>query len=111
MQGLGYMKSDIINNYNAGRLETRKKSFIKNLIKDKSLYIMLLPALIYLIIFNYIPMMGLVIVFKDFSPVKGIINSDWIGLENFRNMITSPDFYPGMKVSLLLIISNNHFFG
>ncbi|MFD2612444.1 ABC transporter permease [Paenibacillus gansuensis] len=53
------------------------------------LYVLLLPALLYLILFQYVPMYGVTIAFKDFSPMKGIFGSEWTGLTNFRTFFTS----------------------
>jgi len=61
--------------------------------KKKYLYIMLVPCIIYFIIFNYIPMYGIIIAFKDFNFAKGIFGSSWIGLDNFRYMFGLSDFY------------------
>ncbi len=57
------------------------------------LHLMLIPGLITILIFSYIPMMGVVIAFQDFMPVRGLFGSEWIGLENFRYMVELPDFY------------------
>lgn len=70
--------------------------------KDKWLYIMLVPPLLYLLIFNYIPMFGTVIAFKDFNILKGIIGSEWIGFENFRYLFQSQEFYQILRNSILL---------
>jgi putative aldouronate transport system permease protein len=51
----------------------------------------LLPGLVYLVINNYIPMMGVFIAFKNIDYVKGIFKSDWIGLENFRFLFRTKD--------------------
>ena len=48
------------------------------------LHLMLLPAVILTVIFKYWPMFGVVIAFQDFTPVKGVWNSEWVGLDNFR---------------------------
>ncbi|MDF2958683.1 MAG: sugar transporter permease [Paenibacillus sp.] len=53
------------------------------------LYLLLLPTLIYLILFEYGPMYGLIIAFKDFNPVDGILNSPWAGLEHFKEFFHS----------------------
>ena len=58
----------------------RKRDRKKNL----TYMLFLLPGLVYLVINNYIPMMGVFIAFKNIDYVKGIFKSDWIGLENFR---------------------------
>lgn len=57
------------------------------------LHLMLIPGLVAILIFNYIPMFGVVIAFQDFVPVKGIFGSEWIGLDNFRYMLMLPGFY------------------
>lgn len=79
-----------------------KKPIINDIIKHKWLYIMLSLGLIYLFIFRYIPMYGVLIAFKDFDMVKGILNSDWVGFRNFERLLASKDFYVIFKNSLLI---------
>ncbi|WP_168120283.1 ABC transporter permease subunit [Paenibacillus sp. HB172176] len=57
------------------------------------LHLMLIPGLLAILLFNYIPMVGMTIAFQDFMPAKGLFGSKWIGLENFRYMMELPDFY------------------
>ncbi|KRF42986.1 ABC transporter permease [Paenibacillus sp. Soil787] len=59
-------------------------SFLSEITKHWSFYVMVLPGLIYLIIFNYLPMFGAVIAFKDYNPIKGVWSSEWIGFKNFE---------------------------
>ena len=61
--------------------------------KKKYLYLLLIPGVVYFFIFNYIPMYGVIIAFKDFNFAKGILNSSWIGFENFKYMFGLSDFY------------------
>ncbi|WP_372635476.1 ABC transporter permease [Cohnella sp.] len=56
------------------------------------LHLMLIPGLIAILIFSYIPMAGIVIAFQKFVPVKGIFGSEWVGLQHFRYMIQLPNF-------------------
>ncbi len=56
------------------------------------LYLLLLPGLIYMIMFRYVPMGGLVIAFKDYSPFKGLWGSDWVGFANFTRFFSNNDF-------------------
>ncbi len=56
------------------------------------LYVMFLPILIYYIVFSYVPMYGVIIAFKDFSPMKGIMGSAWVGLKHFIDFFSSADF-------------------
>ncbi|OXS57310.1 protein lplB [Cohnella sp. CIP 111063] len=56
------------------------------------LHLMLIPGLVAILIFSYIPMAGIVIAFQKFVPVKGIFGSEWVGLQHFRYMIQLPNF-------------------
>ncbi|WP_445661534.1 ABC transporter permease [Bacillus sp. FSL K6-3431] len=56
------------------------------------LYLFLTPAIILTIVFKYVPMYGAIISFKDFSPMKGIWGSEWVGFEHFTRFLTSPNF-------------------
>ncbi|KPV60524.1 ABC transporter permease [Paenibacillus sp. A3] len=55
-------------------------------------YILLAPALILTLIFKYGPMYGAVIAFKNFSPIKGIMGSEWVGLKHFEKVLSAPNF-------------------
>lgn len=66
-----------------------KNSFLKKVKKNRSLLIMLLPALLLVIVFSYIPMGGIIIAFKQYNYQDGILGSPWSGFENFRYMILS----------------------
>ncbi len=61
----------------------KKTSVRKRIKKYLFLYIMALPAIAYLIINNYMPMIGLTLAFKDYSFAKGIFKSKWVGFSNF----------------------------
>ncbi|MFV0401860.1 MAG: ABC transporter permease [Oscillospiraceae bacterium] len=65
-------------------------------------YIFLIPGIAFLIIFKYIPMGGVIIAFQDFNIVKGIAGSEWVGLEHFRYLFQSADFYRILRNSILI---------
>ncbi len=67
------------------------------------LYVMIVPGLIFVLLFRYYPMYGVVIAFQDFSPAKGFAGSPWIGWENFEFLFSLPEF--GRIFSNTLIIS------
>lgn len=71
--------------------------------KRWQLYLMLLLPVLYIIIFCYLPMGGIVIAFKDYSFRKGILGSDWVGFKYFEQFFTSPDIK--MLLANTLIIS------
>lgn len=66
----------------------RKK---KNWQKDWQLHLMILPGLLFILIFKYMPLGGITIALKEFLPGKGIWGSPWVGLENFEYMLALPD--------------------
>jgi len=69
-----------------------EKSLLRRMKEYKHIYIILLPTLLYFFIFKYIPMFGNIIAFQDYSITKGIINSPFVGLENFKNFFNSYKF-------------------
>lgn len=80
------------------------------LIRNKYLYILLTPGIIFILIFNYIPMYGVIIAFKNFSFTKGILGSPWNDFQNFKTLFGSQDFYRvlfnSLYLSLLRIVIN-----
>jgi len=65
-------------------MQKKKRGFIWEIRSHYLLYLFTLPALLYLIIFRYVPMAGNVIAFQKFNPIQGIFGSSFVGLENFR---------------------------
>lgn len=71
----------------------RASELKKRLWRNKWLYVMLLPGVLYFIIFKYFPMYGLIISFQNYKPYQGIFGSEWVGLEHFRRLFTEPEFF------------------
>ena len=78
------------------------KNALSYINKKKYLYLLLIPGVVYFIIFNYVPMYGIIIAFKDFNFAKGILASPWIGFDNFKYMFGLSDFYKVFWNSLYL---------
>lgn len=71
--------------------------------KDQiSLYLIMLPFIIWYVLFMFKPMYGLVIAFKDYSVFQGISKSPWVGFANFSTFLRSPEFYRTLKNTLML---------
>ncbi len=68
------------------------------------LYVLLFPSIILLIMFAYIPMLGLVIAFKDYSPANGILNSPWVGFKYFTQFFNSVQFGTTMMNTLKISV-------
>lgn len=70
---------------------TAWERFCKDVIRDKWLYLLLLPGIVFLIIFRYIPFFGNVIAFMDYNPYDASQNV-WVGLKHFQDLLTRPQF-------------------
>jgi putative aldouronate transport system permease protein len=74
----------------------------KDIVRDKWLYLFLLVPIAFYIIFKYGPMFGIIIAFKDYKIGLGMIDSKWVGFDNFIRLFKNPDFYKILKNTLLL---------
>ncbi|CAM3523775.1 ABC transporter permease subunit [Paenibacillus lupini] len=70
--------------------------------RNKYIYLMLLPVVVYYVVFMYLPMYGLQIAFKDFSPAKGIWGSAWTGFDHFKSFYESYYFWRLIRNTLLI---------
>lgn len=82
----------------------KKGAFLYNIKKYRCQYIMILIGIICLLLFNYIPMVGLQIAFRDFRPGNTIWNAKWVGLDNFW-FLKNSEFWRVVKNTLVLTIS------
>jgi putative aldouronate transport system permease protein len=72
----------------------RKKSlFWQHVRRDKYLYLLVLPGLLYFIVFKYVPMYGIIIAFQDYTPFMGVLKSKWVGFEHFERFFSTADFW------------------
>ena len=69
-----------------------KNRFWSHLVRDSGLYLLLAPAIIYVLIFLYRPMVGVLIAFEDYKPTKGIFGSPWVGFKWFTKFLTNYNF-------------------
>ncbi len=67
-------------------------SWKTNFRRYKSLYLLAVPIIVYFLIFNYAPMFGLAMAFQDFKPARGFFGSEFVGLKNFIDFFTAPNF-------------------
>ncbi len=81
----------------------RKNGFLSNIMKYKSIYLLILPAILMATIFHYVPMKGIIIAFKDFDILKGVDGSPWVGMKHFVDIFT--------KEEMLLAVSNTLVYG
>ncbi len=90
------------NNAAGEQKQTRGRYIWMRLKKSKELYLLLLPAVVLLILFSYLPMYGVLMAFQDFNASKGIWGSEWIGLSNFIEYFQSWQFGRTLKNTLVI---------
>lgn len=91
---------------------SRKEPFLKKLWKNIKthplLYVMIMPAVIYFLVYHYYPMYGMIISLFDYVPTKGITGSDFVGLKHFKAFLSDPYFFRTMRntlsINLLLLV-------
>ena len=87
-------------------LPRKKKGFRSAFKSYWQLYVLVLPAVLYFLVFNYLPLYGIQIAFKDYKAVKGIAGSPWVGLKHFKNFFNAYYFDRLIINTLLLNILN-----
>ncbi|SFL67604.1 carbohydrate ABC transporter membrane protein 1, CUT1 family [Gracilibacillus orientalis] len=70
--------------------------------RNKMIYLMILPGLIYFLIYKYLPMYGLIISFQEYKPYLGISGSEWVGFEHFSRLFASSEFWMIFKNTIIL---------
>ena len=87
---------------NNGAAKKYLSKLCTDIMRDKLLYIMLIPFVVYFVLFVYKPMYGLQIAFKDFNVFKGITDSPWVGMRNFTEFFQGP-YFKRILVNTLMI--------
>lgn len=84
----------------------RQKKIIHFFIRDRYLYLLALPGILFFLLFKYVPMWGLVIAFQDYSPYSGMLKSDWVGFEHFLRFFGHSDFFLLLRNTLAISLLN-----
>ena len=85
---------------------SKKRKYLKNIATNWQLYVFILPLVVYLILFRYMPMYGIQIAFKDYNAGSGIWGSDWVGFKYFQQFFNSYYFPALMKNTLTITLLN-----
>lgn len=93
----------------AGSVRKKRSRFMTALIRNKWLYIMLIPGTVYYIMFKLVPFGYLVIIFQDYFPPLGIGGSPWVGFQNFIDIFNARGVYtfPQLFTNTLILAINN----
>lgn len=92
-------------NKTAGKSPAKHSRRKDKLLRELPLYVMLIPAVILVAIYSYGGMAGTVIAFQKFSPANGLFGSEWVGLQNFRNLFSMPNFWPVIRNTILISLT------
>ena len=80
------------------------KKYVRELKKNRQIYILILPVLLFFLIFMYGPMYGAIIAFLDYKPAKGIFGSEWVGFKYFIRYFEDPYFFRTIRNTVLISI-------
>lgn len=80
------------------------KKLLQNYRQHKMIYWMTLPVVLYFLIFNYVPMFGILMAFQNYKPALGILKSEWVGFQHFIDFFQSDNFFRVIKNTLVLSI-------
>mgnify|MGYP002645910591 CR=1 FL=1 len=84
----------------------RPNKFVAYMRKYWFVYMLVLPGLVFMLVFDYGPMYGILLAFKDYSPRLGVWGSPWAGLSHFREMLVDPNFIRAFKNTVLINLYN-----
>ena len=88
----------------ANRITAGKESWKKDFEKNGVLYLLFLPLAIYFIIFNYIPMGGILMAFENFKIGKGIFGSEWVWFDNFQKLFSGSAFPTALRNTVAMAV-------
>jgi putative aldouronate transport system permease protein len=88
----------------AGKLRSNENPYLANIQKHWMLYVMILPGVLYFLVFKYVPLAGSVIAFQNYQIFKGMMGSSWVGLDNFKFIFTYQDFYYVLRNTAIIAL-------
>ena len=85
---------------------TKSGKLLQYIKSEGALYVMLLLPITYYLLFHYVPMYGITIAFKDYNPFLGILESEWVGLDVFKEIFRMKEFSQAVRNTLVLNLLN-----
>ncbi|WP_239631117.1 ABC transporter permease subunit [Paenibacillus sp. H1-7] len=84
--------------------QAAQKALWRRMAEYKYFYLLVIPLLVYYIVFEYVPLYGLILAFKEFNFAKGIWGSDWVGLANFEEIFMLDDFWIAFRNTIIIAV-------
>ncbi|WP_028563327.1 ABC transporter permease [Paenibacillus pinihumi] len=78
------------------------KTLGRSIIKNRYVYLLLLPTVLYFVLFQYVPMYGILLAFKEYKIKAGILGSPWAGFDNFAQLIAQADFWQAFNNTIII---------
>ena len=100
------MTAKVVPTQGAGPVNRKEKGFFQRLGMQWQLMIMSVPMLLYVLLFNYVPLWGWITAFQDYVPKTGLKGSPWVGMANFGWLFSRPDFIQSIRNTLAMSIIN-----
>lgn len=80
----------------------RRRSLWSRVWYERGMYLFIIPGFLFFVVFRYIPLLGNIVAFQDYSPYLGVVGSQWIGLRNFADLLTNPDVVRAIENTLII---------
>lgn len=88
------------------RTMSRLSQLRKKLWKDRYFYLLAFPGMAFLLLFEYVPMYGVILAFQNFNPFAGFLHSEWVGFAHFERLFNHPDFWLVLRNTLVISFMN-----
>ena len=88
----------------------RKVSWLALMKRDRTMLLLMAPGVVFYLLFFYVPLLGNIVAFQDYLPFVGFINSPFVGLQNFADMVSDPDFWQAVVNTLVISLLQLFFF-
>ncbi|WP_371263509.1 ABC transporter permease [Paenibacillus sp. 1_12] len=101
------MRTELVHTARSPQAAVRSGSKLrKKLWSDRYMYLLALPGMAFILLFDYVPMYGIVLAFQDYNPFGGILHSDWVGFAHFARLFKHPDFWLVLRNTLVISLLN-----
>lgn len=84
------------------RPSARRRPLLQRMRREWQMYVFIVPGVLFFLVFAYVPLLGNVVAFQDYSPFRGIFGSDWVGLQNFIALLTDDELRKALVNTLVI---------
>ncbi len=83
-------------------VEPRRRSLLQRMRREWQMYVFIVPGVLFFAVFAYLPLAGNVVAFQDYSAFRGVFDSQWVGLQNFANLLTDDEVLRALVNTLVI---------